>query len=878
MKEKNYSPKDYEDRIYAAWESAGCFTADVTNPADTFTIVIPPPNITGQLHMGHAFDNTIQDILIRRKRMQGLNTLWIPGTDHASIATEAKIVAAMKEDGVTKDDIGRDGFLARAWEWKDKYGGRIIHQLKKLGSSCDWTRERFTLDSGCSAAVTKVFIDLYRQKKIYHGVRIINWCPVCKTSISDIECEYEEQDGFFWYINYPFADGSGCLEIATTRPETLLGDTAVAVNPADPRYAAAVGKTLTLPLVGREIPVVADDYVDAEFGTGAVKITPAHDPNDYEVGLRHKLPVIDVMDDSAVINENGGKYAGLSRYEARERIVADLRELGLLVKVVPHKHNVGCCQRCRTVTEPKASLQWFVAMKELAAPAIVAVSSGEVRFVPGKFANSYLSWMENIRDWCISRQLWWGHRIPAYYCLNVSCGETTVSAEEITVCPKCGGAVSPDEDTLDTWFSSALWPFSTLGWPDTDAADYKKYYPTNVLVTGYDIIPFWVARMLFSGLNYTGTAPFRDILIHGLIRDKDGRKMSKSLGNGIDPLDIIDKYGADALRLTIVTGIAPGGDTRFTEEKVILSRNFANKLWNAARYVMMNTGGVSAPTDITGITSLPLQLSDKWLLTGLSDLQKNADSLMDSYEIGIAAGNIADFIRNVYCDWYIELTKPRLSGDEKDETAAAVLVYVLRSLLKLLHPFMPFITEELWAGLDGNGFIMRSEWESYDARLDFRKEHDDFQKIISAVSAVRAFRHEKNIPMSRKLEAEIETSPAHAELFRENAVYLQRLAGISHVTVSEKANPENKIAVITDSARIFFLSAEVVTEDDKSAERERLQKEKAKAEADVAFCGKKLGNPGFMAKAPGTQIQSEKEKLAKAEEKLRKILDSLSAL
>ena len=695
MKElaKTYSPKDFEDRIYKNWEEKKYFHAVIDPKKKPYTIVIPPPNITGQLHMGHALDETLQDILIRYRRMQGYSALWLPGTDHASIATEARIVAAMKAEGLSKDDVGRDGFLERAWEWKRLYGGKIVNQLKKLGSSCDWDRERFTLDEGCSKAVQKVFIDLYNKGLIYHGERIINWCPNCKTSISDIECEYEEQNGAFWHINYPLTDGSGFVRIATTRPETMLGDMAVAVHPDDERYKAIVGKTVMLPLVNKEIPVIADEYVEMDFGTGVVKITPAHDPNDYEVGKRHNLEVINIMNDDATINERGGKYAGMDRYEARKAIVSDLEALGLLVEIEEHVHNVGTCQRCHTVVEPRASEQWFVAMKELAQPAIDVVKSEELKYVPKRFENGYLHWMENIRDWCISRQLWWGHRIPAYYCQNKECRNEVISAEGVTVCPKCGAPMKQDEDTLDTWFSSALWPFSTLGYPDK-TPEYYYFYPTNTLVTGYDIIPFWVARMIFSGLEYTGKKPFDTVLIHGLVRDELGRKMSKSLGNGTDPLEIIDKYGADALRLTLVTGNAPGNDMRWTEAKVTASRNFANKLWNAARYILMNLPEDMEKAVLPGKNKL--RLEDKWVLSLYNTMVKEVTANLDTFELGIAIGKIYDFIWDIYCDWYIELTKPRIAqGGETKETAQNVLVYVMQGCLKLLHPFMSFITEEI---------------------------------------------------------------------------------------------------------------------------------------------------------------------------------------
>lgn len=877
MKElaKTYSPKDFEDRIYKNWEEKKYFHAVIDPKKKPYTIVIPPPNITGQLHMGHALDETLQDILIRYRRMQGYSALWLPGTDHASIATEARIVAAMKAEGLSKDDVGRDGFLERAWEWKRLYGGKIVNQLKKLGSSCDWDRERFTLDEGCSKAVQKVFIDLYNKGLIYHGERIINWCPNCKTSISDIECEYEEQNGAFWHINYPLTDGSGFVRIATTRPETMLGDMAVAVHPDDERYKAIVGKTVMLPLVNKEIPVIADEYVEMDFGTGVVKITPAHDPNDYEVGKRHNLEVINIMNDDATINERGGKYAGMDRYEARKAIVSDLEALGLLVEIEEHVHNVGTCQRCHTVVEPRASEQWFVAMKELAQPAIDVVKSEELKYVPKRFENGYLHWMENIRDWCISRQLWWGHRIPAYYCQNKECRNEVISAEGVTVCPKCGAPMKQDEDTLDTWFSSALWPFSTLGYPDK-TPEYDYFYPTNTLVTGYDIIPFWVARMIFSGLEYTGKKPFDTVLIHGLVRDELGRKMSKSLGNGTDPLEIIDKYGADALRLTLVTGNAPGNDMRWTEAKVTASRNFANKLWNAARYILMNLPEDMEKAVLPGKNKL--RLEDKWVLSLYNTMVKEVTANLDTFELGIAIGKIYDFIWDIYCDWYIELTKPRIAqGGETKETAQNVLVYVMQGCLKLLHPFMPFITEEIWQSMpvsDQPESIMTAEWCVYDEALNFAAEEADFAKIIDVIRAVRVQRNEMNVPMSKKVSMTVETSDV--ELFSSCAVFLEKLAGASEPEITEKATPAaNAVTVVTAGARVFMPLGELV---DIEKERERLEKEKKAAQKDIDFLSGKLANAGFLAKAPAQQVEAEKAKLAKAQEKMDKINESLSAL
>ncbi len=870
---KTYDPKEFEERIYKNWEEKGYFRAERDPAKKPYTIVMPPPNITGQLHMGHALDCTLQDILIRWRRMQGYSALWLPGTDHAALATEAKIVSTMKEEGVTKQQLGREGFLKRAWEWNDKYGSRIKDQQRKMGSSCDWSRDRFTMDEGCSKAVQKVFIDLYNKGLIYHGERIINWCPNCKTSISDIETEYEEQDGFFWHINYPIADGSGFVEIATTRPETLLGDSAVAVNPKDKRYKHLVGKMLRLPLTDREIPVVADDYVDMEFGTGCVKITPAHDPNDFEVGKRHDLPVIHMMNDDATISEGiGGKYAGMDRYEARKAMVADLEAQGLLVKVEPHVHNVGTCQRCGTTVEPTASMQWFVSMKELAKPAVDVVRSGELRYVPKRFENGYLYWMENIRDWCISRQIWWGHRIPAYYCHNKECGHTEITLDGIEKCPKCGAPVKQDEDTLDTWFSSALWPFSTLGWPEK-TPDYEYFYPTSTLVTGYDIIPFWVSRMIFSGLEHTGEKPFKDVLIHGLVRDEQGRKMSKSLGNGVDPLDIINKYGADALRLTLVTGNAPGNDMRWSETKVTNSRNFANKLWNASRYILMNL-----PEDFES-ADLPenLPIEDKWVLSLYNDIVRNITSNLEEYELGIAVQNLVDFIWDVYCDWYIELTKPRIAaGGETALAAQSVLVYVMRGVLKLLHPFMPYITEEIWQSMPAgeSESVMVAKWCEYDENLHFTKEQEEFSRVVAAVRAIRAQRNELNVPPSKKVTMLVETK--FTDLFGGCRAFFEKLAGAGEFSVNENvSDTEGMVTVVTDSARIFMPMGELV---DKEKELARLEKERKAAEKDIEFLSKKLNNEGFLAKAPAQQIENERAKLAKAEEKLAKINASVEGL
>ncbi len=873
---KTYSPKEFEDRIYREWEEKNYFRANIDPNKKPYTIVMPPPNITGQLHMGHALDCTLQDILIRFRRMEGYCALWLPGTDHAALATEAKIVSAMKEEGVTKYDLGRDGFMKRAWEWNEKYGGRIKEQQRKMGTSCDWSRDRFTMDEGCSKAVQKVFIDLYKKGYIYRGERIINWCPNCKTSISDIETEYEEQDGFFWHINYPLADGSGAVEIATTRPETLLGDTAIAVNPADERYRSIVGKYVKLPLTDREIPVIADEYVDMEFGTGVVKITPAHDPNDFEVGKRHDLPIIHMMNDDATIKEGvGGKYAGMDRYEARKAMVADLEAQGLLVKTEPHKHNVGTCQRCGTTVEPTASLQWFVKMKELAEPAIEVVKSGELRFIPQRFENGYFVWMENIRDWCISRQIWWGHRIPAYYCQNKDCGHTEITLDGIEKCPKCGGKMVQDEDTLDTWFSSALWPFSTLGWPEK-TEDLEYFYPTQTLVTGYDIITFWVSRMIFSGLEHTGKKPFKDVLIHGLVRDELGRKMSKSLGNGVDPLEMIDRFGADALRLTLVTGNAPGNDMRWTETKVTNSRNFANKLWNASRYILMNL-----PDEMTGAV-LPdeLPIEDKWVLSLYNALIKTVTSNLESYELGVAVQNLCDFIRDIYCDWYIELTKPRIAqGGDTARAAQNVLVYIMQGMLKLLHPFMPFITEEIWQSMPISGegnreSIMISDWPKYDEALEFTAEREDFGKIIEAIGAVRVQRSELHVPPSKKVPMTVET--ADHELFESARPFFERLAGAGELTVTEKADDgSDSVTVVTPAARIFMPLGELV---DKEKELARLEKERLSVQKDIDFLSGKLSNAGFLAKAPADRIENERSKLAKAQEQMDKILISIEKL
>lgn len=869
--EKQYNPKNVEDRIYKSWLDAKYFHAKREPGKKTYTIVIPPPNITGQLHMGHALDNTLQDILIRYHRMAGYDTLWVPGTDHASIATEAKIVEAMKKEGLTKEDIGREKFLERAWAWKAQYGGRIIEQLKKMGSSCDWDRERFTLDEGCSKAVNEVFCNLYEKGLIYRGERIINWCPHCLTSISDAEVEYEEQAGHFWHLRYPFKDGSGYLELATTRPETLLGDTAVAVNPQDERYKDVVGKTLILPLVHREIPVVADDYVEMDFGTGVVKITPAHDPNDFEVGLRHNLEVINVLTPDAKITDDYPKYAGMDRYEARKAIVEDLKAEGALVEIEDYSHNVGTCYRCGTTVEPRVSKQWFVKMKPLAGPAIDAVKNGDTRFIPQRFEKVYFHWLENIRDWCISRQLWWGHRIPAWYCAD--CGEITVSRTAPTACSHCGSKnIEQDPDTLDTWFSSALWPFSTLGWPE-ETEDYKHYYPTNTLVTGYDIIPFWVMRMMFSGLEQTGQVPFDTVLIHGLVRDAQGRKMSKSLGNGIDPLEIIDKYGADALRFTLATGNSPGNDMRFSDERVEASRNFANKIWNAARFILMNLPeNEPAPYIPQG-----LEIEDKWILSQYNTLVSGVTDSLEKFELGMAVQKLYDFIWDVFCDWYIEIAKIRLNGDDEDKkaTARAVLVYVMSNTLKLLHPFMPFITEEIWQTLPHTGeSIMISDWPKADSALNFATEEAEMSRIMTAIKAVRNRRAEMNVAPSKKAKIFIET--AYADTFSKGTVFFKRLASASEVEVAAHFDDMNSaVSIITESARLYIPMDELV---DFKAELARLNKEKAGVQKELDFVNNKLNNENFVNKAPAAVVEGQRQAKAQLEEKMALILESIEKI
>ncbi len=866
---KVYDPGEVEDRIYKFWLDGKFFHAEVDANKNPYTIVIPPPNITGQLHMGHALDDTLQDILIRFRRMQGRAALWIPGTDHASIATEAKIVEAMRKEGVTKEDLGREKFLERAWAWKENFGGRIIGQLKKLGASCDWDRERFTLDEGCSKAVREVFVRLYQKDLIYRGERIINWCPHCLTSISDAEVVYSESEGNFWHLRYHIKDSNEYLELATTRPETMLGDTAVAVHPDDERYKHLIGKTVILPLVNREIPIVADTYVEMDFGTGVVKITPAHDPNDFEVGLRHNLPVINVMTDDAKINELGGKYAGMDRYEARKAIVSDLDAGGFLVKTEPIKHNVGACYRCNSVVEPRISKQWFVKMEPLAKPAIEAVKNGDIKFIPSRLEKIYFNWMENIKDWCISRQLWWGHRIPAWYCPE--CGEVIVSRTDPDKCPKCGcEKISQDEDTLDTWFSSALWPFSTLGWPDENI-DLKYFYPTDTLVTGYDIIFFWVARMIFSALEYTDSVPFKTVLFHGIVRDANGLKMSKSLGNGIDPLVEIDKYGADALRFTLATGNTPGNDMRYIPERVEASRNFANKIWNAARFLLMN---------LEGDEEMPLPenlaLEDKWVLSKYNTLVKDVTDNLDKFELGLAVSKLYDFIWDIFCDWYIELCKSRLNGEDKAaaDAARSVLVCVFSGVLKLLHPFMPFITEEIWQSLPHSGkAIMVSKWPEFTEELCFSNEEEEFEKVISVIRAVRNRRNEMNVPPSKK--AQIFIAAESKEIFESSKAFITRLASGSEVFVDNNFDMPDAVLVVTDSAKVYIPLNELV---DFKAELERLNKELETANKDKSFYENKLNNAGFVAKAPEAVVNQQRELLAKTLDRIALLDESIAKI
>ncbi|MBQ4644337.1 MAG: valine--tRNA ligase [Clostridia bacterium] len=892
--EKQYNPKNVEDRIYKDWLSNKYFHAKREEGKKTYTIVIPPPNITGQLHMGHALDNTLQDILIRYHRMAGYDTLWLPGTDHASIATEAKIVETMRKEGITKEDLGRDGFLERAWDWKKQYGGRIIEQLKKLGSSCDWDRERFTLDEGCSKAVNEVFCRLYEKDLIYRGNRMVNWCPCCNTSISDAEVEYEEQDGSFWHLLYTVKETGEKLELATTRPETMLGDTAVAINVADERYKHLHGCHVILPLLNKEIPIVCDEHADMTKGTGVVKITPAHDPNDFEVGQRNNLPIVrtftydghltgaedkriaDELISSGRATENEpevldcGKYAGMTTMEARKAILEDLKAGGYLKEVEPRKHEVGTCYRCHNTIEPMVSKQWFVRMVPLAKPAIEAVEKGETKFIPERFTKNYLNWMNGTRDWCISRQLWWGHRIPAWYCDD--CGETVVTKDAICTCPKCNSKnIRQDEDTLDTWFSSALWPFSTLGWPE-QTEDLKHYYPTNTLVTGYDIIGFWVSRMIFSALEYTGQVPFDTVLIHGLVRDAQGRKMSKSLGNGIDPLEIIDQYGADALRFTLATGNSPGNDMRFSDEKVEASRNFANKIWNAARFILMNLD----ENEYAPYVPKNLAIEDKWILSKYNDLVKDVTDSLEKFELGMSVQKLYDFIWDVFCDWYIEIAKIRLNGEcaTAKATVKAVLVYVMSNTLKLLHPFMPFITEEIWQTLPHDGdSIMISEWPVFTEELSFKADEAEMERVMTAIKAVRNRRAEMNVPPSKKAKIFIETS--YENTFSEGANFFVRLASASDVQLVKGYENDEAVAIITEDARLFIPLDELV---DFKAELERLEKEKAGVLKEIAFVSGKLNNEKFVAKAPEALVNEQREKLAKYNEKLAMLEESIAKI
>ena len=872
--EKNYNPSEIEGRLYQKWLDNKYFHAQVNRDKKPFTIVMPPPNITGQLHMGHALDNTLQDILIRFKRMQGYEALWVPGTDHASIATEAKIVEAMRKEGVTKEEIGRDAFLKRAWDWKAEYGGRIVSQLKKIGSSADWDRERFTMDEGCSKAVKEVFVNLYNKGQIYKGERIINWCPKCLTSISDAEVEYEDQAGHFWHLRYPLSDGSGYIQMATTRPETMLGDTAVAVNPNDERYKDMVGKTVILPIVHREIPIIADEYVEMEFGTGVVKITPAHDPNDFEVGLRHNLPVINVMTEDAKIVDDYPKYAGMDRYEAREAIVKDLEAEGALVKIEDYSHNVGTCYRCHTTVEPRVSKQWFVKMKELAEPAIEAVKKGDTKFVPEHFDKTYFHWLEGIKDWCISRQLWWGHRIPAFYCDE--CGEMVVTKEDSAVCPKCGKPMRQDPDTLDTWFSSALWPFSTLGWPEK-TPELEYFYPTDVLVTGYDIIFFWVVRMMFSGLEHMGEVPFKNVLIHGLVRDSQGRKMSKSLGNGIDPLEVIDKYGADALRLTLVTGNAPGNDMRFYWERVEASRNFANKVWNASRFIMMNLDKAEAKT----VSLDELTPADKWILSKLNTLAKDVTENMENFDLGVAVGKIYDFIWEEFCDWYIEMVKPRLYNDEDTTKAAALytLKTVLIESLKLLHPYMPFITEEIFCNLqDEEESIMISNWPVYKEEFNFPVEENAIETIKEAVRGIRNTRTSMNVAPSRKAKVYVvSTDESLRNIFENGKVFFAALGYASEVIVQDNKDgiDSDAVSVVIPNGTIYMPFAELV---DIAKEIERLENEEKRLNGELARVNGMLSNERFVSKAPAAKIQEEKDKLEKYTQMMEQVKERLSHL
>ena len=867
---KTYDPKSVEDKLYKFWVDSGFFHAEVNPDKKPYTIVIPPPNVTGQLHMGHAFDETLQDILIRTKRMQGYEALWMPGTDHAGIATQIKVEENLrKEEGLTRYDLGREEFLGRVWAWKDKFGSRIISQLKKLGTSCDWDRERFTMDEGCSKAVREVFVNLYNKGLIYKGHRIINWCPHCATALSDAEVEYETQPGKLWHIRYPLADGSGELVVATTRPETFMGDTGVAVNPNDERYKHLIGKTCILPIMNREIPIFGDEYVDMEFGTGCVKVTPCHDPNDFEMGQRHNLEQILVFNEDATVNANGGKYEGMDRYECRKAVVKDLEEGGWLVKIEDHEHNVGTCYRCGTTVEPMTSAQWFVKMAPLAKPAMDVVNEGKTKFVPDRFSKTYLRWMENVHDWCISRQLWWGHRIPAFYCDD--CGEMTVSKTDVHTCPKCGGThIHQEEDVLDTWFSSALWPFSTLGWPDkTKELDY--FYPTSTLVTGYDIIFFWVARMIFSGVEHMGETPFKTVYIHGLVRDAQGRKMSKSLGNGIDPLEVIDQYGADALRFTLATGNSPGNDMRFSDERVQASRNFCNKIWNASRFIQMNLTidkdkAVQLPADLT--------IEDKWILSKFNTLVADVTRNIDQYELGLAAAKLNDFIWENFCDWYIEIAKTRLQTG--DENVQKVLCYVLSGAMQLLHPFMPFITETIWQALPHEGpSVMVSAWPEYKDELHFAAEEAQMESLMDAVRAIRNRRAEMNVPPSKKAKVLILTEKK--DTFSAGAGFFPKLAYASEIELIDAvpADAAKMASVVTGDAQLYMPMGDLI---DFEAERARLGKEKKKVEDDIAFVMKKLNNPKFVDKAPENVVAAEREKADKLREHLAKLEESIAAL
>ncbi len=889
---KVYDPKTFEERIYQDWMDHKCFHASPNPKKKPYTIVIPPPNITGKLHMGHALDETLQDILIRFKRMQGYEALWVPGTDHASIATEAKIVEAMAKEGITKDDLGREGFLKRAWAWKEEYGGTIVKQLQKLGSSCDWDRLRFTLDEGCSKAVNRVFVNLYNKGLIYRGNRMVNWCPHCNTSISDAEVEYETQDGHFWHLLYPVKETGEFLELATTRPETMLGDTAVAINAADPRYTHLHGCHVILPLLNKEIPIVCDDHADMEKGTGVVKITPAHDPNDYEVGKRHNLPIVRVFTydgrmtgaaDKAAADElfasgraaagepevlDCGKYAGMTTMEARKAILEDLKAGGFLKEVEPLQHEVGTCYRCHTTVEPMVSKQWFVKMEPLAKPAIDAVKKGETKFIPERFDKIYFHWMKNIKDWCISRQLWWGHQIPAYYC--DSCGHMEVSETPVDTCPKCGKPMHRDEDTLDTWFSSALWPFSTLGWPDK-TPELEYFYPTDTLVTGYDIIFFWVARMIFSALEHTGQVPFKQVLIHGLVRDEQGRKMSKSLGNGIDPLQVIDQYGADALRLTLVTGNSPGNDMRYSDDKIKASRNFANKLWNATRYILMNLGEEITKPELPD----QLETEDKWVLSKLNTLIREATDNLERFELGMAVQKIHDFIWDILCDWYIEITKPRMAqGGQSALGAQKVLSYVMANSLKLLHPFMPYITEELWQAVPHDSeFIMTTSWPVADPALDFAQEEQEFEMVMEVIRGIRNARAEKNIPFSKK--AKVYIASAQPEVFAKSAAFLEKLASASEVEVGDSFTLENPVQIVTPHATVYLPLGDLV---DLDKERARLAKEKEACQKEIEFVSKKLSNENFVSKAPAAVVEQQRQKLEAAKKKLAGVEESLKQL